>query len=254
MNCAAVAVDEEGLSVAEGEAHAPEARLAYVSPSHQYPMGMTMSLGRRMALLEWARRRRAWIVEDDYDSEFRYAGRPLASLQGLDTADRVIYTGTFSKVLFPALRLGYMVVPQAVADAFASARALADRQSQGLEQAVVAQFLTEGHFARHVRRMRALYAARQEVLVSEGRRELAGLMQIPPADAGMHLLGWLPAKTSDTAAARAVAAAGVVAPPISLYAARQRPRPGLILGYACVNSRQIREGVRKLAIALHQKP
>ncbi len=254
VNCAAVAVDEEGLSVAEGEAHAPEARLAYVSPSHQYPMGMTMSLGRRMALLEWARRRRAWIVEDDYDSEFRYAGRPLASLQGLDTADRVIYTGTFSKVLFPALRLGYMVVPQAVADAFASARALADRQSQGLEQSVVAQFLSEGHFARHVRRMRALYAARQEALVSEGRRELAGLMQIPPADAGMHLLGWLPAKTSDTAAARAVAAAGVVAPPISLYAARQRPRPGLILGYACVNSRQIREGVRKLAIALHQKP
>ncbi len=252
VNCAPVAVDDEGLSVTGGEAHAPEARLAYVSPSHQYPMGMTMSLGRRMALLEWARRRRAWIIEDDYDSEFRYAGRPLASLQGLDTADRVIYTGTFSKVLFPSLRLGYMVVPQAVADAFASARALADRQSQGLEQAVVAQFLREGHFARHVRRMRALYAERQETLVSEGQRELAGLVEIPPADAGMHLLGWLPAKADDAAVARAAAAAGVVAPAISLYAARHCPRPALILGYACVNARQIREGVRKLATVLYQ--
>lgn len=246
LHCAPVALDAEGLSVVDGEARAPQGRMAYVSPSHQYPMGMTMSLGRRMALLEWARRRRAWIVEDDYDSEFRYSGRPLASLQGLDTADRVIYTGTFSKVLFPALRLGYLVAPESVAEAFASARALVDRQSPGLDQALVAEFLAEGHFARHVRRMRALYAERQEAVTAEARRELAGLLDVPPSDAGMHLLGWLAGSADDAAAARAAADAGVVTTALSAYTARCAQAPALVLGYACVNPRQIREAVRKL--------
>jgi GntR family transcriptional regulator / MocR family aminotransferase len=248
--CAPVALDAEGLSVADGEARAPEARLVYVSPSHQYPMGMTMSLGRRMALLEWARRRRAWIVEDDYDSEFRYAGRPLASLQGLDTADRVIYTGTFSKVLFPALRLGYLVAPEAVASALASAKALVDRQSPGLDQALVAEFLAEGHFARHVRRMRALYRERQEALVAESRKELAGRLDVEPSEAGMHVIGWLRGVADDAAAARSAAGHGVATTALSAYAVRRRVAPGLVMGYACVTPRQIREGVRKLAAAL----
>ncbi|MBZ5625463.1 MAG: PLP-dependent aminotransferase family protein [Acidobacteriia bacterium] len=242
-----VKVDSEGLSVADGETRAPRARMAYVTPSHQYPLGVTMSLSRRMALLDWARRRQAWIVEDDYDSEFRYSGRPLAALQGLDTANRVIYTGTFSKVLFPALRLGYLVAPEAVVDAFISARALADRHSPALEQALVAEFLSEGHFARHVRRMRALYAERQDALVSAARRELAGLLEVPPAEAGMHLVGWLPKSATDCEVSRRAAAAGVSAPAVSLYALRPPARPGLLLGYAAVNGRQIREGVRKLA-------
>ena len=157
VRCAPVPVDAEGLSVTQGEALAPQARMAYVSPSHQYPLGVTMSLPRRMALLSWARRRGAWIAEDDYDSEFRYAGRPLAALQGLDPAGRVIYIGTFSKVLFPALRLGYLVAPAGVVDAFAAARALTDRHPPGPSQAVVAEFLSAGHFARHIRRMRTLY-------------------------------------------------------------------------------------------------
>ncbi len=248
--CAPVRLDEEGLSVSDGEALAPRARMAYVCPSHQYPMGMTMSLTRRMALLEWARRRRAWIVEDDYDSEFRYTGRPLSSLQGLDTADRVIYTGTFSKVLFPALRLGYLVAPVAVVEAMARARAVADRQCQGMDQAVVAEFMNGGHFARHIRRMRSLYAERQEALVSESRRELGGLLDVAPSSAGMHLRGFLPAGANDREASRALGEAGVIAAPLSLYAMRHAPPPGLVLGYSGTNPRQIREGVRKVAEVL----
>jgi len=250
VRCAPVAVDAEGLSLADGEARAADARMAYVTPSHQYPLGVTMSLARRMALLDWARRRRAWIVEDDYDSEYRYSGRPLAALQGLDTADRVIYTGTFSKVLYPGLRLGYLVVPDRVVDAFISARALADRHGPGLEQALVAEFLAEGHFARHIRRMRALYAERQEALVSGARREFAGLLDLAPSEAGMHLVGWLPRHANDRDVSRKAADGGVSAPAVSSYALRHGARPGLLLGYACVNARQIREGLRKLAPVL----
>ncbi len=253
VRCVPVPVDGEGLSVAAGEKSAPEARLAYVSPSHQYPLGVTMSLARRMALLDWARRNSAWVMEDDYDSEFRYSGRPLAALQGLDTAHRVIYMGTFSKVLFPALRLGYMVLPESLVDAFVSARALADRHPPGLEESLVTEFLCEGHFARHVRRMRALYASRQEVLVSAARRELDGLLEVPPAEAGMHLIGWLPEGSDDAEVSRRAAAAGITAPAVSSYVLRHAVKPGLILGYAALNPRQIREGARKLACAMLDK-
>src|SRR5579875_2683161 len=169
--CVPVPIDAEGISVQEGMARAPRARLICVSPSHQYPLGIIMPLPRRMALLELARNRGAWIVEDDYDSEFRYRGRPLASLQGLDEAGRVIYTGSFSKTLFPGLRLGYLVAPEKLVDTFARARSLTNRSSAGLEQFLAAEFLSEGHFARHVRRMRALYAERQQALVAAVERE-----------------------------------------------------------------------------------
>jgi GntR family transcriptional regulator/MocR family aminotransferase len=250
LRCAPVPVDEEGMNLAAAEAREPGARMAYVSPSHQYPIGVTMSLGRRMALLDWARRTQAWIVEDDYDSEFRYAGRPLAALQGIDTAGRVIYTGTFSKVLFPGIRLGYMVVPEAVVDAFVSARALADRHGPALEQGIVAEFLSEGHFARHVRRMRALYQERQEVLVALLQRDLSGVVEAAPAEAGMHLVAWLPKGASDVRASAAAAANGIIAPAISGYSMRYRTRPALLLGYACVSPRQAREAVRRLGAAM----
>jgi GntR family transcriptional regulator/MocR family aminotransferase len=250
IHCAPVPVDAEGLSVAQGERSAPQARMAYVSPSHQYPLGVTMSLTRRMALLAWARRRSAWIAEDDYDSEFRYAGRPLAALQGLDTAGRVIYIGTFSKVLFPALRLGYMVAPAGVVDAFAAARALADRHPPGPSQALVAEFLAEGHFARHVRRMRTLYAERQAALLSAARREWDGLLDVAPADAGMHLVAWLPKGARDREASQYASAAGVSAPPLSAYYHAAHARPGLLLGYSAVNTRKIQEGARRLAAAM----
>jgi GntR family transcriptional regulator/MocR family aminotransferase len=251
VRCVPVPVDGEGLSVAQGEQLARQARMTYVSPSHQYPLGVTMSLARRMALLAWARRRGAWIAEDDYDSEFRYAGRPLAALQGLDHAGRVIYIGTFSKVLFPALRLGYMVVPAGAVDAFAAARALADRHPPGPSQALVAEFLTEGHFARHIRRMRTLYAERQSALLAAAQREWSGLFEVSPAAAGMHLLAWLPKRSNDRDISNRAAAAGIVAPPLSAYYHRAASAPpALLLGYSALNARKIQEAVRRLAAAM----
>ena len=156
-----IPVDEDGMDVAYGIRQHPGARLAYVTPSHQFPLGATLGLERRLALLEWARAQGTWVIEDDYDGEFRYSGRPLAALQGLDTAGRVIYLGTFSKVLFPSLRLGYMVVPGELVGPLVEARTNSDAHSPGLEQAVLADFIAEGHFTRHIRRMRLLYAQRQ---------------------------------------------------------------------------------------------
>jgi GntR family transcriptional regulator/MocR family aminotransferase len=245
-----VPVDEEGMDVERGERLCARARLAYLSPSHQYPLGVTMSLERRFRLLEWAERSGAWILEDDYDSEFRYRGRPLASLQGLDPGGRVIYLGTFSKVLFPSLRLGYLVVPRRLADSFAVGRALTDRQSPMLEQAVLADFITQGHFARHIRSMRLLYAERQAALV-RAAEELEGRLEVRPADAGMHLVGWLPPGANDRAASRAAASRGVLVSPLSHYYLSQNPhRPGLLLGYAAIPSTAMRRGMRELALAL----
>jgi GntR family transcriptional regulator/MocR family aminotransferase len=246
----AVPVDEEGLNVASGHACCPNARLAYVTPSHQFPLGVTMSLPRRLALLEWAARRAAWILEDDYDSEYRYEGRPLASLQGLDRAGRVLYMGSFSKVLFPALRLGYLVVPLPLVESFVAAHALLDGQSPTFDQAVLADFMTEGHFVRHVRRMRTLYAERQATLVRAAAREFGGLLDVQAAQAGMHLVGWLPPGVDDFSASRSAQEAGITARPLSSFASSNTRRGGLLLGYAALRPSEIREGVRRLAGAL----
>jgi GntR family transcriptional regulator/MocR family aminotransferase len=246
----AVPVDEEGLDVHAGAARSPGARLVYVTPSHQYPLGVTMSLNRRLALLEWASRSGAWILEDDYDSEYRYAGRPLAALQGLDPAGRVIYTGTFSKVLFPALRLGYLVVPTGLVDAFVAARALADRHPPSVPQAALADFIEGGHFARHIRRTRALYAERQAALVRAARRALDGVLTVPPAESGMHLVGWLPEGADDRRAAEAAQRHGIEAPPLAAYRVRRQGRAGLVLGYAAFSPRELEDGVERLARSL----
>jgi GntR family transcriptional regulator / MocR family aminotransferase len=243
-------LDDEGLDVKTGAQLAPEARLVYVTPSHQYPLGVTMALARRLALLEWANRAGAWVLEDDYDSEYRYSGRPLAALQGLDAEGRVIYLGTFSKVLFPALRLGYMVVPPDLIAPFTNARGLASRFSPTIEQAVLADFINEGHFARHIRRMRALYAERQAVLLAAARRELAGLLELRPDPAGIHLVGRLPAHVDDVAVSRAAAAHGVDVQPLSAFCLKRGPHNGLVLGYAGYDEQQIRTGVRQLAVAI----
>ena len=243
-----VPVDGEGIDV--GAARAAGARLVYVTPSHQYPLGVTMSLRRRLALLDWANRAGAWVLEDDYDSEYRYSGRPLSSLQGLDEHGRVLYLGTFSKVLCPALRLGYLIVPPDLVDAVAAARALVDRHSPLMEQAVLAEFMAEGHFARHVRRMRLLYAERRDALVEAAGRELAGLIEVGPAEAGLHLVGWLPEGTDAREASRRAAARGVETAPLEAYCIEASLRPGLLLGYAAFSEEAIREGARRLAEAL----
>lgn len=250
-----VPVDGEGLDVAAGERAEPGARLVCVTPSHQYPSGVGMSLPRRLRLLEWAERAGARVVEDDYDSEYRYSGRPLEALQGLDRSagGRVIYVGTFSKVLFPALRLGYLVVPENLADAFHAARALSDRCSPVVEQSVLADFLVEGYFSRHMRRMRILYAERQATLVEAAGRELAGMLEVRPSEAGMHLVGRLPEGTDDRTAARRAERLGVEAPALSAHAMGPLPSGGLLLGYTAVNTKEIRKGVGRLSFAFNKE-
>ena len=248
-----VPVEGEGLDVAAGVARGDTARMAYVTPSYQYPLGVTMSLARRMALLEWAGRAGAWVLEDDYGSEYRYHGRPFASLQGLDRAGRVIYIGSFSRLLYPALRLSYAVVPPGLVGACVATRALEGPQ-RTFEQRVTADFMTQGHFVRHLRRMRTLYAERQQTLLRAAGRELGGLLDVRPAEGGMFLVGWLPRGADDQTASRLAREHGIVADPLSpLYASRPE-RGGLLLGYAAVGLPRIREGVRKLAEALRKSP
>src|SRR5262249_3304745 len=186
----------------------------------------------------------------DSDSELAYAGRPLAALQGLDRDGRVIYLGTFSKVLYPSLRLGYLIVPPDLVDAFTAARAAADRQTCTLTQAVVADFIAEGHFARHVRRMRTLYAERQEALLPAARRAVDGVIEFGPWEGGLHLFGWLADGLDDRRVSEAARAVGVEAPPLAGYRLEPGGRGGLLLGYAAYGVRPIREGVRRLAEAL----
>jgi GntR family transcriptional regulator/MocR family aminotransferase len=244
-----VPVDDEGLVVPSVVALQPQPRMIYVTPSHQFPMGVTMSLARRLNLLEWVRRSGAWVIEDDYDSEFRYSGRPIASLQGLDFTGRVIYLGTFSKVLFPSLQIGYLILPPDLVEPFTNARALVGT-SPTIDQAVLADFIAEGHFARHVRRMRALYAHRHETFIEAARKELGGLLEVEPQDAGMHLVGWLPNGVDDAEASRRAFEHGVEAPPLSAYALKPMSRPGLLLGFTSTGTREMREGIRRLAQAL----
>jgi GntR family transcriptional regulator/MocR family aminotransferase len=212
-----------------------------------------MTLRRRLELLDWARQCGAWVLEDDYDSEYRFAGPQLAALQGLDQHERVIFAGTFSKSLFPSLRLGYLVVPPELVSAFAAAIAATSRQSPTLEQAQLAEFIAGGHLDSHVRRMRVLYEHRQQVLVAEVARQLGELLDVPPAAAGMDVIGWLPEGTDERSVTRVAARRGVSVVSISTtYASRQSPRPGLILGYAGYSDGSIRQGVTRLRSTLHE--
>jgi GntR family transcriptional regulator/MocR family aminotransferase len=247
-----VPLDSDGLNISVGKLLSEKAHMVYVTPSHQYPTGITMSLARRLELLDWAHRVGAWILEDDYDSEFRYRGRPLASLQGLDTHGQVIYAGTFSKVLFPALRLGYLVLPLALVKPFIAMRALSGRHSPTLEQAIVADFITEGHFLRHIRRMRLLYAHRQQILIEAVQQELKGAIELEEHEAGMHLIGWLPQNLDDRLVSQMAAQQGIDVQSLSSYSKQKPERPGLLLGYAGVNDQEIREGIKILASVLRK--
>jgi GntR family transcriptional regulator/MocR family aminotransferase len=206
-----------------------------------------MSLARRLALLEWAGATGAWILEDDYDSEFRYAGAPIPSLQGLDTHDRVIYLGTFSKTMFPALRLGYLIVPTALVDVFRATQQLGDLISPSVERATLAEFIDDGHFTRHVRQMRVAYAERQEALLRGMRRELDDIVDVSPAETGMHVVAWLRDQSiSDARASSLARDAGVEAAPLSMYRVEASLPPGLLLGFAAVRPSEMGAGLRTL--------
>jgi len=245
-----VPVDDEGMKVGEMIRRGHTARAVYITPSHQYPMGMTMSATRRMLLLHWAVRTGAWIIEDDYDSEYRFGSRPIASLQGLDTDARVIYVGTFSKVMFPALRVGYVVVPRDLVPAFSAARDAADVFSATLYQAVLTDFIREGHFARHIRRMRMLYMERRRALAKAIHIQMGNILEVIGAEAGMHLVALLPHGANDVAISRKAAQRGISAMPLSVCYLKPPTRGGLILGYAGANAHQIHDGIRKLRMSV----
>jgi GntR family transcriptional regulator/MocR family aminotransferase len=248
-----VPVDAEGIDVAAGARLAPAARLALVTPSHHYPLGFTMSLRRRLALLDWAESADAWILEDDYDGEYRYAGRPLAPLYTLDRGRRVLYLGTFSKVLAPGLRLGYLVVPPGAVDAFAALKAASDRHAPSLTQRVLARFIEEGRLAAHLRRMRVLYASRRLALLDALEREAKGLLRASNApEAGLHLVARLAVPAEDVAASRRALQKRVYAAPLSTYYAGSEREHGFVLGFANTREDRMAPAVRRLVEAISE--
>jgi len=250
VEIAHVPVDRSGLVVTEGVAASPDARVVFVTPSHQYPLGVTLSMARRMELLAWAREAGAWIVEDDYASEFRYSGPPLASLQGLDGGERVIYVGTLNKALFPGLRMGYAVIPKPLVTAFANARQLMDRQPPTLTQAVVLDFMGEGQFAGHIRRRRLAYRVQRDTLAAELSARLGGVLEVDVPDQGMTLVAYLKDGRSDLEAEAAADAAGVSVRAISRLYRKAEPRSGLMLGFSGFPAAMMAGGVARLARAL----
>ena len=249
---APVPVDDEGIDVAALAALRPRARVAYVTPSHQYPLGASMTAARRLALLDWADRHAAWVIEDDYDSEYRYVSRPLCALQGMDPNGRVVYVGTFSKVIFPALRVGYVVVPPSLWTEFIDAREALDLFSPTLYQLALVDFLREGHFARHLRRMRARYLSRRNALLAGLARHCEGLLEIHNADAGLHVATLLHAGDDDVAVVRRMAERGLTATALSSCYAGSRRRSGLLLGFGGWSERRIADATATLGEILRE--
>jgi GntR family transcriptional regulator/MocR family aminotransferase len=246
-----VPVDAEGLMLTPARLKRPAPRLVLVTPSHQYPLGMVMSLKRRQALLEYCRCNGTWIIEDDYDSEFRYSSRPIASLQGLDASGLVLYVGSFSKMLFPGLRIGFLVVPPLLAETFAKASAELFREGQLQQQAMLTDFINEGHLSSHIRRLRGLYSPRRERLLEAIRSHFGERLSISGDDAGLHLVLHLPQSVDDNAVVVEAAAAGVLVRSLSrYYSLRASARRGLLLGYACVKEPDIAPAFAILARVL----
>ncbi|CAN5725001.1 PLP-dependent aminotransferase family protein [soil metagenome] len=263
-----VPVDQDGLDVAYGAAHYPDAKLVYVTPSHQLPLGMTMSLQRRLALLAWARAQCAWVIEDDYDSEYRYSGAPLASLQSLDQSGGVIYVGTLSKVLFPGLRLGYMVVPETLVAPLVQAKVIIDKHTAIVPQMVLADFMVEGHFSRHIKRTRKLYAGRQAALLHALETNLADELRSGASDGGLDLAVHFRQANDEQAVVRAGLAAGIELRALSYYSHTGHPErsaaalgpqdianadaplnnyaPGLLLGFSSIPEADIAYGAAAL--------
>jgi GntR family transcriptional regulator/MocR family aminotransferase len=243
-----VDVDDDGAAVPSGQLG--DVRLAYLTPGHQFPLGVCMSLSRRLAMLEWARRTGAVLFEDDYDSEYRYAGKPVPALQGLDRHGVVIFAGSFSKVLFPALRLGYLVVPPDLVERVTAVQSIRTRHAPTLTQAILCDFIAEGHFARHVRRMREVYAERRNALLDSARERLSGALAITGVEAGLQTAAWLTAGHDAMEVEALAAQRGVDVVALRHYADGRYRRQGLHLGFAAVDVSEIRRGVRELASVL----
>jgi GntR family transcriptional regulator/MocR family aminotransferase len=246
-----VPVDTEGMNVDALHALRARVRAAYVTPSHQYPLGVSLTAARRLALLDWAAYHGAWIIEDDYDSEYRYVSRPLGALQGMDSRQRVIYIGTFSKVLFPALRVGYMVVPPALRQKFVDAREALDIFSPTLYQLALVDFLREGHFARHLRRMRSIYLRRRAALIDGLKRHCDGLLHVHNADAGLHITTFLAAGIDDVEVLEGMTARGLTATALSTCYAGPVSRSGLLLGFGGFSEHRITRAASVLGETLN---
>ena len=239
-------VDAAGLPV-EKIPPTSQPRMLFLTPSNQFPHGGTMPLAQRLALLQWAHQKDALLIEDDYDGELRYNGRPLSALQGLDTEGRVVYLGTFSKVLFPALRLGYIVLPQSLVNPFLQAKALVDKGAPTLTQAAVSDFITEGHFERHLRHLRQAYGQRRNVLVNALERYLHGKVTYSPFAAGLHVMVYLQQSCNEAQLVRRAAEAGIGIYPGEEYHLKKPAPPSIMLGFSGLNEDDIEEGVRRLA-------
>jgi len=249
-NIVPIPVDSNGMCVDHAMRAAPHARLAYVTPSHQYPLGMTLCLPRRLQLIEWARRENAWIVEDDYDSEFHYDSRPIAAIHGLDRHQRVLYVGTFSKVLFPGIRIAYLVVPKPLVSSFVTARSQVDGHTSSLMQAVLAEFMQDGHFMAHVRRMRELYRARRDIFMDEMQRHLSDRLRPQPTQGGLQTACLLnDQRQSDKRLAGIAARSGIDLPLLSRLYLGDVKQSGFVMGFSALTPAQIGDGIQVLARA-----
>jgi GntR family transcriptional regulator/MocR family aminotransferase len=242
-----ISVDAEGLRIDLVRRQRQKGALVYTTPANQFPLGITMSLPRRLQLLNWAIAEGAWIVEDEYDAEYRYFGRPVPALQSLDQSGSVLYIGTFTKMLFNSLRLGFLVLPDRVVDAFAAARSLSDRHPPTIQQAILAEFILEGYFSHHVRRMRQVYAERASILVEAATRQLGGVIDVAHPGSGMRTIGWLRTDEHDLYLADRARSQGLELAALSQFVLRHRPPDGLVLGFAGCAPSELRRGVDVLA-------
>jgi GntR family transcriptional regulator / MocR family aminotransferase len=249
MRLVGVPVDADGFDVAWATSKARPARIAFVTPTHQYPLGVTLSLSRRMELLKWAEAEQGWIVEDDYDSEFRYQGKPLPALKSLDRRDRVLYVGTFSKVLSPGLRVGYMVLPAALVGRFTDIAQALQPPPAHLIQLAIAEFMEQGYLARHIRRMRQLYAERRAAL-ADALSVHAPALSIDLKPGGMHLLARLPRGTDDVKLVERLKEAGMLPSPLSICGVERPYAPGLLIGFTNVEANKASNTARRLAEAI----
>ena len=245
-------VDEEGITIARpSKQRSP--KIIYVTPSHQFPFGMTMSLARRTALIDFARSCDAYIFEDDHNSEFRYTGPPLPCLQGLDNVGRVIYSGTLSKILYPSLRLGYILAPEQLVEPMIKIRAVMDQHSPAIDQATLARFLTEGFFLTHIKRMRKLYSDRRDFFIEQFNKLLSRYFILEIPEAGLHFVAWVRQKEHMPVITRVCTDTGLRPSPLSSCFMKVEPKPALTFGFAAWSRAQIREGLSKFTAALNSR-